>query len=101
MVKPGVSAKNPSPARYSSTARVVFFPRPMRVLRSPVCKPRSGKIRFRSVDFPTPEAPENAELSWEEDYCAISYVAYAADAESAEALEPVSRKLYYASTARY
>lgn len=54
-----------------------------------------------AVLYDCAEAPENAELSWEEDYCTISYVAYAADAESAESLEPVSRKLYYASIARY
>ncbi|MGN0559446.1 MAG: hypothetical protein ACI4K8_00120 [Candidatus Fimenecus sp.] len=54
-----------------------------------------------AVLYDCAEAPANAELSWEETYCAISYVAYAADAQSTEALEPVTRKMYYASAARY
>lgn len=54
-----------------------------------------------AVLYDCAESPEEAELSWEETYCAISYIAYAADAESTEALEPVTRKLFYEATARH
>lgn len=40
-------------------------------------------------------SPREAELTWAETYCAVSYTGYGDDAQSAEELQWLTRKLYY------
>lgn len=45
-------------------------------------------------------SPRDAELTWADTYCAVSYTGYGDDAQNAEELQQLTRKLYYDATDR-